>query len=176
MDLISQLRKILGISGNHRAPSLSAESQSDMGSKKINVILKRLESSDHGTIGVLAAGDFSCYTMEPPWHDNLPNRSCIPPGEYHCVWHRSPRYGWVYLVGDVEGRSHILIHQGNVGGDREKGLHTHTLGCILLGEKRGQLIVKGNRQKAVLVSRSTCRRFFEHLEQKPFKLEVMSWT
>lgn len=142
----------------------------------VNVTLKRLESTDHGTIGVLSAGDFSCYSMEPPWRDNLPNNSCIPTGKYHCLWHQSPRYGLVYLVGDVEDRSHILIHSGNVGGDREKGLHTHTLGCILLGSKRGQLMINGKRQEAVLVSRTTCRQFFEHMEEQPFELEVQSWN
>jgi hypothetical protein len=142
--------------------------------EKMKVILKRIDTSDHGTIGVLSAGDFASYTIEPPWRDNLPNQSCIPEGEYHCVWHHSPRYGWVYLVADVPGRSHILIHPGNLGGDREKGFHTHTLGCVLLGMKRGQLVVDGIRQEAVLVSRPACRNFFEHMEQIPFQLEVRS--
>ncbi|MBW2610443.1 MAG: hypothetical protein JRC68_08895 [Deltaproteobacteria bacterium] len=175
MDWFSRLKKLFGAPGKHTDPSPSTETPSDRGNKKIIVTLKRIKSTDQGTIGLLSAGDFCCYTMEPPWRDNRANRSCIPPEEeYHCVWHRSPRYGWVYLVGDVESRSNILIHPGNVGGDREKGLHTHTSGCILLGEKRGQLIIKGKRQEAVFVSRSTCRRFHEHMEQKPFKLEVRS--
>lgn len=140
----------------------------------MKAILKRLYDSDHGTIGVLSCGDFTCYTIEPPWRDNLPNRSCIPEGEYYCVWHHSPRYGWVYLVSDVPDRSHILIHPGNLGGDKDKGFHTHTLGCILLGQKRGKLIIKKKQQEAVLVSRPTCRSFYNHMEETTFQLEVRS--
>lgn len=175
MDWFSRIKKLFGVSGKRTETGSLTETPNDGDVKSIIVTLKRLEGTDQGTIGILSAGDFSCYTMEPPWRDNLPNRSCIPPEEkYHCVWHHSPRYGWIYLVGDVKNRSNILIHPGNVGGDRDKGLHTHTLGCILLGEKRGQLIIKGKRQEAVLVSRSTCRRFYEHMEQKTFNLEVRS--
>ena len=113
-----------------------------------------------GTLGKLEAEGFSCVTMEPPWVDNLPNVSCIPVGEYPCRWHKSPRYGWVYAVLEVPGRTNILIHPGNVS--------THTRGCVLLGKRFGELAGK----PAVLVSRATVRRHARHLETKPFTLEV----
>lgn len=138
-----------------------------------NVILKRIISTDQGTVGFFIAPDFSCYSMEPPWRDNQPNRSCIPPGVYHCIWHRSPRYGWVYLVTDVSGRSHILTHSGNLGGDELMGYWTHTNGCILLGAKLGRLPTGAGKQRAVLTSRPTVRRFFESMNQQPFSLEVI---
>jgi len=136
------------------------------------VTLQRVESSDHGTIGRLKAPRFSCWTMEPPWRDNARGLSCIPTGDYRCVWHRSPRYGWVYMVTNVPGRSFILVHPGNVGGDKTLGLKTHTLGCILLGARRGKLNINGHRQKAVLVSRPTVREFFTVMAEQDFTLEV----
>ena len=134
--------------------------------------LERLAHTDEGTLGALVAGSFSCRTMEPPWRDNQPNRSCIIEGTYRCVWHRSPRYGEVYLVAGVPGRSHILIHPGNVGGDTALGLHTHTRGCILLGRRHGALDIKARRQRAVLLSRPTVAAFARAMGNRPFLLEV----
>ena len=137
------------------------------------VQLQRLAHTDEGTLGTLTARDgFTCRAMEPPWRDNRPNRSCIIEGTYRCVWHRSPRYGEVYLVAGVPGRSHILIHPGNVGGDAELGLHTHTQGCILLGRRHGALDIKGRRQRAVLLSRPTAAAFNRAMSNQPFLLEV----
>ncbi len=132
-------------------------------------------SSDHGTLGVLLVdGEPLAHTMEPPWRDNARGRSCIPAGEYRTVWHRSPRYGECYLVTDVPGRSHILIHSGNVGGDPDQGLHTHTQGCVLLGRRRGELAVRDRRQRAVLVSRPTLRAFTAAMAGETFNLAVQA--
>ncbi len=113
-----------------------------------------------GTLGRLELEGFSCVTMEPPWANNKPNVSCIPPGEYQAHWHKSPRYGWVYALLGVPGRSHILIHPGNIV--------THTKGCILPGARVGEL----GGLPAVLVSRATTRRLFDALDRRPFTLEV----
>ena len=109
-------------------------------------ILRRDLFDDHGTRGVLAApGLAPLHIMEPPWRDNRRGCSCIPPGVYPVLPHRSPRFRDCLLVTDVPGRSHILIHRGNLGGDRDKGFHTHTLGCLLPGAHRGRIMVKGRR-------------------------------
>lgn len=122
--------------------------------------LTRVASSPLGTLGELQAGDFRCVTMEPPWRDNEPNVSCIPAGEYPCLWRQSPRYGWTYAVAGVPGRSAILIHAGNT--------YRHTRGCILPGARRGAL----GGLPAVLLSRDTTRRLFQVLKEEPFLLEV----
>jgi len=70
-------------------------------------------------------GRFLCYTLEPPWKDNKTSISCIPDGDYTCMWHNSPRFGWLYTVLDVPGRTNIHIHVGNTLED--------TYGCILPG-------------------------------------------
>ncbi|MEZ6854201.1 DUF5675 family protein [Halodesulfovibrio aestuarii] len=132
------------------------------------VTLTRTATGDHGTFGKLATAGFACFTCEPPNKDNRPNVSCIPAGEYLCKWHHSPRFGMVCIVTGVPDRTAILIHSGNVGGDIEKGLRTHTHGCILLGKHRGVI----QRQQAVCLSRPTCRKFFNHIDQEDFILEV----
>ena len=131
--------------------------------------LFRIRRSDHGTEGVLALGDFRCFTLELPWHGNKRNLSCIPTGEYIVSIRISPKYGRIYWVMEVDDRSYILIHSGNWAGDSEKGLATHTSGCILLGEKRGYL----NGQRAVLLSRKAIRRFMTKLNGMDFKLNIM---
>ncbi|MEW6488622.1 MAG: DUF5675 family protein [Thermodesulfobacteriota bacterium] len=125
--------------------------------------LLRTDTGDHGTFGVLTAcgpgGPYACQSAEPPWRDNRRNLSAIPPGRYRCVWHRSPRYGWVYWVQEVPGRDGILLHAGNLAGDREQGLKTHTEGCLLPGAYRGLL----EGQRAVLASRVALGRLVEAL-------------
>ncbi len=134
--------------------------------------LIRNQSSVHGTMGVLAAGDLHLHTMEPPWRDNRRNRSCIPEGVYETLPHLSPRFGRCLLVTCVADRSHILIHAGNVGGDVEAGLHTHTLGCLLPGLRSGRLTVKGRAQQAVLGSRTALRHLMAWAAGRPFELEI----
>ena len=130
--------------------------------------LARLPSTDEGTFGIFTAGDFSCWILEPPWRGNKPNLSCIPWGQYRCVWHQSPRYGGVYIVVGVMGRSHILQHPGNFGGDREKGLKTHTLGCMLPGIRRAR--IKG--QMAVTSSRMATQQMVAALGKQPYRLMI----
>lgn len=137
--------------------------------------LLRDPSTEQGTLGLLVCGDdgaLTLHTIEPPWRDNRPNRSCIPVGAYEVVPHRSPRYGACYLVADVPGRSHILVHAGNVGGDRDLGFHTHTLGCLLPGLARGRLRVRGRTQIAALSSRPAVRQWMEWAAGDPVTLEI----
>ena len=131
--------------------------------------LLRIRRSDHGTEGILVLGDFMCYTLELPWRANTRNLSCIPAGEYDVTIRISPKYGRIYWILKVDGRSYILIHSGNWAGDTLKGLNTHTNGCILLGEKRGYLA----GQRAVLLSRKAIRRFMGKLQGEDFKLRII---
>lgn len=134
----------------------------------MEITLTRETSSDHGTLGRLTGPGINLHTIELPWRDNAPNLSCIPAGEYHCELVRSPRFGRVYHVKDVPGRSHVLIHSGNYAGDSTKGWRTHSHGCILPGRKRGQL---GN-QAAVLCSRAALTSFMRSLAGRDFILNI----
>jgi len=95
------------------------------------VKLIRIGEYNDATYGALLVNDRPvCLTLEDAWKDNKTSISCIPKGKYKLTWHTSPRFGGCYLVNDVPGRSHILIHTGNSADD------TH--GCILLGLMFGE--------------------------------------
>lgn len=131
------------------------------------VLILRDPSTDQGTPGVLVSESFGCRTLELPWLDNLSKRSCIPAGVYRCAIVNSPRFGRVYHVQNVPGRSAVLIHPGNWAGQIPQW-RTHVQGCIVLGERAGTL----SGQRAVLVSKPAVRRFMAAMGGRPFDLEV----
>ena len=51
------------------------------------MILTRFTSTDHGTFGKLYVGDKTFFTVEKPWLNNTPFKSCIPSGEYKLIPH-----------------------------------------------------------------------------------------
>lgn len=131
--------------------------------------LIRLITSDQGTVGRLTTDGFSCYTIELPWRDNAPQISCIPKGEYHVVWSKSPRMRkWTYEILNVAGRGGIRMHSGNYAGDRSRGYLSSSLGCPILGKTVGKL----QNQTAVLCSRPTVAAFEKHMGKKPFTLVI----
>lgn len=137
--------------------------------------IQREPSTDEGTYGLLEFGGQQLYTIELPWRENQRQISCIPPGTYRCEIVNSPRFGRVYEVKDVPGRSHVLIHSANLAGDLSKGWTTQLQGCIAPGERRGKMInASGKMQNAVLVSRPALNRFMRWAAGQPFTLEITS--
>lgn len=136
------------------------------------VTITREPSQDYGTFGSLSAQFagriFVCVTLELPWRNNRRRVSCIPEGRYRVEWSRSGRFGEVYRVLDVPGRSGILIHPGNWAGDKFKRLKTDVEGCILLGAKRSTI----NNQPAVSSSKITLAQFVKFMDRAPFYLEI----
>ena len=101
------------------------------------MILKLITfSTNLATMGKLYTedGELICSTFELPDRRNAVNVSCIPAGEYPLKMIVSPKYGAVYKVHDVPGRTDILIHTGNTVDD--------TLGCIMPCSSYGILDVK----------------------------------
>jgi len=113
--------------------------------------LKRVADTIHGTPGVLAVeGNFPfALTMERQWKNNTPSVSCIPVGTYTCRRVVSPHFGNTFEVTDVDGRSHILFHKGNIQDDSH--------GCIIIGEQFERLAGK----PAVLSSKHGYNQFME---------------
>ena len=75
------------------------------------LLLRKYE--EHRTIGKLVYPDGShTYCLERPWLGNKPNVSCIPEGEYIVDRDKTGRFQY-YKLREVEGRSHIEIHQAN---------------------------------------------------------------
>lgn len=99
--------------------------------------LERFAYSPQGTFGVLTVGDFSCYTVEPPWLLNKRGESCVPEGVYAMRKRISPvvqrssngRYREGWEVCDVPNRTFIMIHPGNNMFD--------VIGCIAVGRDLG---------------------------------------
>lgn len=135
--------------------------------------LARVNSSDQGTFGVLKFGADTVYTVELPWRDNQRARSCIPVGSYDCQMVRSPRFGHVYGVVKVPGRSNVLIHSANLAGDVDKGYTTQLEGCIAPAMRLGQMRNNaGQMQAAGLLSRPALNKLMEWSAGKPFQLEI----
>lgn len=134
----------------------------------------RQPSDDQGTLGALLFGQQKLHCIELPWRNNLRQRSCIPPGVYTCAMVQSPRFGRVYGVCDVPGRSNVLIHSANLAGDINMGYTTQLQGCIAPCERLGLMRNKaGNMQRAGLVSRPALRRLMDWAAGRPFKLEIV---
>jgi hypothetical protein len=128
-------------------------------------------STDQGTFSAFSCpdADFSCMVAELPWKDNQSCMSCIPKGEYEVKPVQSPKYGMVFMVFNVTNRRGILWHSGNYAGDTEKGWKTHSLGCILPGQKVASI----NGQKGVTLSRYTVSKFHLAMGTEPFKLIIL---
>ena len=117
------------------------------------MILKRIEHTDKCTRGVLLIdNEIFCVTLENPWKKNVPDISCIPIGLYKVERKLSPKWGDKFQVMGVTGRTHIVIHNGNV--------EANTLGCILLGRTFGYL----KNEPAVLISKPTVKTFMERMQ------------
>jgi hypothetical protein len=114
------------------------------------VRLIRVEESNEGTFGDwIICGQVFCVTLEPSDLLNERNISSIPAQQYQCIRIRSPQFGETFEIVGVPGRSHVLIHAGNI--------IEHTKGCIILAQYFGKL--HGNR--AVLNSGKTFKEFME---------------
>lgn len=125
------------------------------------VTITRYDTSDNGTFGILnVEGMFTCLTLELPWCDNLKNISCIPAGEYIVEPIISPKFGAVYEIIDVPGRTHVYLHPGNTIRD--------TNGCTLLGLIKGVL----GDLPAVLNSKTAFKYFRQVVGRVRFKLII----
>lgn len=135
-----------------------------------NAVLTREPDDDQGTFGTLRLPDGTEFcTLELPWRGNATGASCIPPGTYQVAMRNSPKFGQIYEVQNVPGRTAILIHSGNVAGDKDKGYNSHVEGCILLGLNKGKV----GGQKAVQQSRAAIAQFNEKMGGRPFTMSVV---
>lgn len=130
--------------------------------------LTRIETSDHGTFGILDLPGFRCHVAEPPWRDNAAGISCIPPGQYLVEPWSSKRFPRTFHLTGVPGREAVLIHSGNLAGDAQKGMLRHTMGCLLPGLKRGWI----GKQKAVLMSLPALNQLRKLIGRQQCMLEI----
>jgi len=112
------------------------------------------------------------YTGELPWKQNKTGVSCIPEGNYLVEPWNSAKFPRTYHIKDVPDRTAILIHTGNLCGNKEKGFISHVLGCIIVGMKRGKL----GGQQAVLLSRMALGKLREIAGRESFELKIVTTT
>lgn len=74
----------------------------------------------------------------------------------------------MYLLLGTDPRAGIRKHPANFMGDDRMGYRRQLNGCIALGERLGWM----DGQKALLLSAPAVRRFEDHMQRKPFLLEI----
>jgi hypothetical protein len=151
---------------------LRLETKVQVGAQGVLAKLKRGQSTDEGTFGVLTFGNKQVFTTELPWRNNLQQKSCIPVGTYQCAIVNSPRFGKVYGVKNVPGRSHVLIHAANFGGNSDLGYTTQLHGCIAPAMRLGQLMTNVKMQRAGLVSKPALNLLMAWADGQPFTLKI----
>jgi hypothetical protein len=153
--------------------SLSPDAATSKEQPMIRAILNREPSTDEGTAGTLTIESLDSRlelkTLELPWRDNKPNHSSIPTGSYVCHRVKSPKWGYVFEVYDVDGRGGILFHIGNWAGNGDRNFRTDTQGCILLG----MAVSKLADQKALVNSRMAFDAFMGFMGENSFQLEII---
>ncbi len=134
----------------------------------ISAKLVRTLTGDDGTFGTLTIGALSLTTGELPDRGNAEGLSSIPAGTYICKRVMSPKFGWVYEITNVPGRTHVLIHSGNFCGDKSKGFKSDVEGCVLVG----QLLGKIDGQEAVTSSQAALRAFHSYAGDEDIQLTI----
>lgn len=137
----------------------------------IQAVLVRYSTGDQGTVGKLLspAVDLEVWMMELPNRQNRTGLSRIPAGEYQCVPYNSPKFGRVWMVKNVPGRSAVLIHKGNLAGDITKGWKTHSRGCLLPAWVMGKI----GKQQAGLNSTRAFTEMKTKIGENPFTLKIV---
>lgn len=143
------------------------------------LLLKRMETSDQGTFGILYnedTGEQMYHTGELPEFGGDPmianerRTDCIPIGTYICKIVYSPKFKrQLYEITNVPNRSAILIHVANYFGNVAKGYRSDVEGCIGLGKSKG--ILSG--QAALLTSAQSIKDFMKEMNFEPFQLTIV---
>lgn len=167
-EILHRIYNIKGLQDNTHKYFIEGKPEKCLEDFKVDtkVILTRLNDNGIQTTGVFDAYNNGkntiCYSLELPWKDNKRNISCIPKGTYKCTLYNSTKYGKVYKVLDVPGRTGILIHVGNY--------NSQIQGCILLGNDLKDINKDG--QKDVTNSRLTFSKFMLFMGGKDFTLII----
>lgn len=168
-EILHRIYNIKGLQDNtHKyftegKPDKCLEDFRDQGPK---AILTRINDNGIQTTGVFdmynEGKNSICYSLELPWKDNKQNASCIPKGTYKCSIYNSTKYGKVYQIKNVFGRTGILIHSGN--------FKDQTKGCVLLGSELRDINKDG--QKDVTNSKLTLSKMLLFFGGKDFTLII----
>lgn len=139
--------------------------------------LKRFGSiPKFGTWGELTIRGEVFATVEQPWADNTPFKSCIPDGVYTLEPHESKKYGYTWAMVNKQNRVYhyddpnarrfaCLIHSGNFAHQVQ--------GCIALGREidyiQGYLGVTNSR-----ASMDKLRNLLSGVERHTIEIEGLN--
>jgi hypothetical protein len=113
----------------------------------MNLHLTRKQYRDDGIFGEIDCDKIYFFTLEHSY-DKMPK---IPQGVYRCTRWDSPKFGYqTFMLNDVPGHDHILIHIGNYNHDSE--------GCILIGLGLGRT---KNNGVMITSSKQAFQKFME---------------
>ena len=136
------------------------------------ITLKRHSYHPAATVGSISIenkrgeSDLIFHTIERPWLNNKPFKSCVPEGEYMVNPYSSEKFPGVYELQNVPGRTKILIHTANYASEVQ--------GCIGLG--LGIPALEEGKKHAtplmVLRSRNAMRRFCRIMKDESFILKI----
>ena len=174
-------RRVCGLSTRNGGKASVTVSKTFAGTprKEPEFVLTREPSTDQGTPGRLVhESGWSCVTLELPWRDNKPFVSCIPPGTYKFIRQPSMKYGQAYTAQNVDGRWAVLIHVGNLAGDKMLGYESDSEGCTLLGRgfatfQAGPPPAGQKAQKGITASRDTMKDFNRVVGSKEFSMRIV---
>ena len=133
----------------------------------MNIILSRTAHSITSTLGTLEIFEndksiFACKTLELPWLNNAPRKSCIPNGTYYVHRNNIPKFGKHLYFTSVPNRSGILVHAGNYT--------SQILGCILVGTSFADL--NHDNTPDIINSRITIDKIYNLLPNENISFKI----
>ena len=133
----------------------------------MNIVLTRTAHSITSTLGTLEIFEndksiFTCKTLELPWLNNAPRKSCIPTGTYYVHRNNIPKFGKHLYFTSVPERNGILVHAGNYT--------SQILGCILVGSSFADL--NHDNTMDIINSRITIDKIYDLLPNENITLNI----
>lgn len=132
--------------------------------------LLRYRDDGQRTLGLLKVGNLVLHTIEQPWRNNEPFRSCVPDGDYKLIPWVSPSKNRRFdgrclkIIGCEPARTDCLFHTANWSFELQ--------GCVAPGLKRGVAAGKGQpAQDCVMSSTAAMEKLLETVT-KPISLEI----
>lgn len=134
--------------------------------------LFRISNNDDGTPGYCRIDGHTFATLELPWRNNEPNKSCVMPGTYLCIFGTSPSFPQHYELQNVPSRDGIVLHAGTYAGDASMGYASQSKGCIFLGRACVMPGPRGKSQRALCLSKSAIATLNQWAAGLPFWLRI----
>ena len=103
----------------------------------MNILMQTVGSSE-ATTGTMLTDEQEFYSIELPWLNNEPDKSCVPVGDYELIPYQSPKHGPTWRLHNPALNVYGGISFVPEGGRTEVEIHSanwcrELLGCIAIG-------------------------------------------